>query len=325
VTQQTVVVFGGSGFIGSHLLERLAADPDVNPVSVDIAAPKWTTPGVTYLTADVRERIDLPDVARPTRIVNLAAIHRTPGHPEHEYYETNVRGALSICDFARAHDVRQITFTSSISVYGPCEEPTDERSPLRPTSSYGRSKLIAEEVHRRWLAEDPQGRRLVVVRPAVVFGYGEGGNFERLRKALHARRFVYPGRTDTVKACIYVEELLDAIDWAVDRGESVTFNGAYPARTTIEEICRAFETVDGAPPPRGKVPLAAVLGAARVLQVADRLGAPNAIHPDRVRKLVESTNIVPTTLQELGYPWKTDLESALRSWFEDERRRGTRS
>ena len=55
-------------------------------------------------------------------IVNLAAIHRTPGHPDYAYYETNILGAKNISDFAARYGVRRMVFTSSIAPYAASEE-----------------------------------------------------------------------------------------------------------------------------------------------------------------------------------------------------------
>ena len=73
-----------------------------------------------------------------------------------------------------------------------------------PNSPYGISKIIAEEIHKRWQAEQPDDRRLIILRPGIVFGAGEGGNFTRLFNAISSRRFFYPGRKDTKKSAIYM-------------------------------------------------------------------------------------------------------------------------
>src|SRR5690606_1211241 len=138
---------------------------------------------------------------------------RTPGHSEREYYDTNVSGALNVLDYCRRNGIANTVFTSSIAVYGPSEAERSEASDPRPESPYGASKLQAESIHKAWQLEDPV-RRLVIVRPAVIFGAGEGGNFSRLARALRSRRFFYPGRRDTVKACAYVDELLASLEFA---------------------------------------------------------------------------------------------------------------
>src|SRR5260221_12640914 len=137
----TSVVFGGSGFIGTHLLRTLAASSGDQVISADIRDPKNAVPGVDYRRADVRDLCDFTVSGSISTLYNLAAVHTTPGHPDHEYYETNVLGASEVTAFARRMGVKEIVFTSSISVYGPGEETKSETSPLAPVSPYGRSKM----------------------------------------------------------------------------------------------------------------------------------------------------------------------------------------
>ncbi|MFW5680304.1 MAG: NAD-dependent epimerase/dehydratase family protein [Pseudomonadota bacterium] len=311
------IVFGGTGFIGTHLCAHLrATDAAARIVAADIAAPEHPVPDVVHRTVDVRRPIplDLAEPGRPTVLYNLAAVHRTPGHPTHEYYETNVLGAVNIGDFARAIGAEEVVFTSSIAVYGPDETRKSETTPPTPESAYGWSKLLAEAVHRSWREEQP-GRRLTIVRPAVIFGAGEKGNFTRLASTLHRGLFFFPGRRDTVKACGYVDELVRAIEFVRARNEAeVLFNFCYGRDYTIEEICAHFHEVGGLPRPRGTVPLPLMNLAAMVFEVANACGLRNGINRDRIQKLVRSTNIEPGVLKELGYEYTTDLAAALRAW-----------
>jgi nucleoside-diphosphate-sugar epimerase len=210
--------------------------------------------------------------------------------------------------------VRTIVFTSSISVYGPCEQRVTETSPLLPASDYGRSKRMAELIHERWLQQG-DGRRLVVVRPGVVFGPGEGGNYTNLARALRKRLFLYPGRRDTVKSGGYVDELLNTLDFALASTEPhVLYNFAYPDETTTEDIVRTFSRVSDLPanPPTAPAPL--LYAAATVFEAANAMGLKNPIHRERVVKLVQSTRIVPQWLIDRGYRFSSNLETALRSW-----------
>jgi nucleoside-diphosphate-sugar epimerase len=316
VTEQAII-FGGAGFIGSHLCDHLRAENAFDRIlAVDIAAPSRRRDDVEYVTHDVRAPIpvELSSPGRRTVVYNLAAVHRTPGHPIHAYYETNVQGALNICDFARAIDCEEIVFTSSIAVYGPDETRKRETTSPTPDSAYGWSKLLAEAVHRFWQASGPD-HRLTVVRPAVIFGPGENGNFTRLAGALKRRRFFFPGRRDTVKACGYVEELLRAMAFMHARNNGVAlFNFCYDHDYTVEEICRDFAEVGGLPAPRGTVPLGLMLAAARAFELLDALGLKNDINRERIMKLVRSTNIEPAALKQTGYSYETDLVEALRRW-----------
>lgn len=312
------VVFGGAGFIGFHLMRELAARGDFEAiVSADIAAPTWRVDGVAYETCDVRQAI--PDALCPgaTDIYNLAAVHQTPGHPYHAYYETNVFGALNICEFARRTQAPRITFTSTMSVYGPSESPKTEASTPEPIAAYGWSKWMGERIHQTWRAETP-GRRLMIVRPAVIYGRGERGNLTRLAAALKKRAFVYPGRKDTTKACGYVGELVRAMVFADDLGrEEFLFNFAYPVAPTIEDICTAYHEVGGLPKPLGVLPLPVMKAAALPFEALNAIGVRNPINRERLLKLVRSTFIVPQALLDAGYAFETDLPESLRRWRAD--------
>jgi nucleoside-diphosphate-sugar epimerase len=314
---RTNVVLGGAGFIGTHLCARLRAeDPDAAVVVLDAAAPASPVPGVTYHRVDVREPIapDLVPAAARIVLYNLAAVHRTPGHPTHEYYETNVLGALNTNELARRTGASEIVFTSSIAVYGPDEARKSETSPPEPTSAYGWSKWLAEKIHRAW-REETAGRRLTIVRPAVIFGPGERGNFTRLAAALQRGTFFFPGRRDTIKGCGYVGELTRAIDFVHERNEDeVLFNFCYGDDYTITEICASFARVGGLRRPLGTVPLPVMLLAGLGFEVLAGLGLKTSISRERIRKLVHSTNIEPGTLRRMGYVYETDLDEGLRRW-----------
>ncbi|GAA0787841.1 NAD(P)-dependent oxidoreductase [Roseibium denhamense] len=312
---QNVIVFGGAGFIGTHLLKSLVASGRYGRlVCADIAKADTPVPGVDYKTVDVREPIPEDLCKGVTEIYNLAAVHRTPGHPDHAYYETNVTGAVNICDFAAAAGVSKIVFTSSIAVYGPDEAPKTEETLPTPVSAYGWSKLLAERVHQSWQKLDPS-RQLVITRPAVVFGAGEKGNFTRLAGALKKGFFFYPGRKDTIKGCGYVGELVRSMQFVLNRNAPFTlYNFCYAKPYTIEQICESFAKAGGLAKPRGVVPLALLNLASLPFEVLNALGFKNGINRERIRKLVVSTNIVPQKLAEIGYEYETDLDQALVHW-----------
>lgn len=303
------VVFGGAGFIGSHLVASLTS-AGASVLVADLNEPATLPPGARFAKADVRQPIALePDTAEPL-VFNLAAVHRTPGHPDHEYFETNVAGARNVTEFCTGHRVSSLWFTSSIAVYGPTEEPRVENSPLTPVSAYGKSKLEAEEIHHRWVGE-ADGRRLVVVRPAAIFGPGENGNFTRLARGLRKGFFLYPGRKDTLKACGYVDDLVRSLYFMRAAADpAVTYNYAYPEPPTLEAICAAFHDAGGLPRPRGTIPAGPMLAAASMLSA---LGL-KTFDPDRVRKLVASTNIQAHELNQRGFEYETDLSSAIARW-----------
>lgn len=304
------MVFGGAGFIGSHLVASLVR-AGASVTVADLEAPSRLSAAVDFVRTDVREQIRLQPDAPDPLVFNLAAVHRTPGHPDHEYFETNVAGARNVTEFCARHGAGSLFFTSSISVYGPTEEALTEASPLRPTSAYGRSKLEAEGIHRRWVESAPE-RRLVIVRPAAVFGPGENGNFTRLARGLRKGFFFYPGRKDTLKACGYVEDLIESMYFMWGAADPVvTYNYGYPEPPTLEAICEAFRSAGGLPAPRGTIPAGPMLAVARLLSA---LGL-KTFDPERVRKLLASTNIHARELADRGFAYQTDLNGAIARWY----------
>lgn len=326
------VIFGGSGFIGSFF-SRLLIDQGlfdkvylVDTVSLDKKESVFrrslivSCSKIEFVCVDVRRPIDWLPAESVELIANFAAVHREPGHEDFEYYETNLLGAENVCAWAEKVGCNRLIFTSSISPYGPSEEVKDERSLPVPATAYGGSKLAAEKIHQIWQAKDDANRRLVIVRPGVVFGPGEGGNVSRLIKAVLHRYFFYMGNRATRKAGVYVKELCNAMWWVLQqqeaKGERVSlFNMSMNPGPSIEEYVNAVCTVAGVKRTVPAVPYPLLLTAAYVIDaIARPLGISHPFSPVRIRKLVRSNNILPTYLVENGYPYQYTLESAFADW-----------
>ncbi len=311
MTDKTTIVTGGAGFVGGHFLKRLREAGDSRLISFDIREPVTPLEGVDYRRTDIRDLTAIELNEPVDRIIHLAAVHTTPGHAPWEYYDANVTGAMQVARFAEKHDVPLINFTSSISVYGPGEDEKRESTAPAPVSDYGRSKRMAELVLEDW--QHRSGGRLITCRPAVVFGAGECGNFTRLAKLLKKGLFIYAGRRDTIKSCIYVEDLvswmLHAETQVVDQ---ILFNGAYSERYTIEDIVGTFKDLAFPTAREITVPAGTLRSAASVLRPLSAAGL--GIHPDRIEKLMKSTNVLPVWAEEQGLPTKDRLRQGLERW-----------
>jgi nucleoside-diphosphate-sugar epimerase len=311
------IVIGGAGFIGGHLLEALVAERHHDEViCIDIAPPRRPVLDVRYIAWDMRHSFPSGAIGGPVGdIYSLAAVHVTPGHEDWEYYETNVSCAIQTCRLATALDAAHVTFTSSIAIYGPSEAAKDEDATPQPSGAYGRSKLQAEEIHRAWQNEQAGRRRLTIVRPGVVYGPAERGNFTRLARLLERRMFVYPGRSDTIKACGYVKELIDAILFMQRRNADVSlFNFCHAEPLTTRDICAALCTIGGYRPPRLVVPEPWMMGAAFGAELLASVGVRNSVNRARVGKLLHSSHVVPKRLRDAGYPFRFDLHGSLQDW-----------
>ena len=116
-----------------------------------------------------------------------------------------------------------------------------------PNTPYGISKLVAEKIHTIWQAKRSNERQLTIVRPGVVFGKGENGNFTRLYWGIRGGKFFYPGRKDTIKACIYVKELVRFMLYRLENhSEGVElYNCTFEPAFTIEQIVETMKKATG--------------------------------------------------------------------------------
>lgn len=321
----SIVVFGGSGFVGTHLISMLGDAYDTIYIA-DIRDPGWRLNNSTpknsrakYVYCDVREPIAPATFGEAvSAAINLAAVHTSPGHEPHEYFEANIMGARNVCEYASQARINHIVFTSSIAVYGPGEdEKTEETIPM-PAIPYGSSKIIAEYIHREWLNAD-SNRKLSIVRPAVIFGIGEGGNFTRIANALEKGLFAYPGRTDTIKGCLYVKDLCRYILQRLENEEGYSLvNFCYPEKITTHQIVQSLKKQLGYKAPEFVIPWWVINGGVTFLNLLNipymrRMG----IVPDRLIKLIRSTNISSQKLKDSGFTFQYTLEEALRDWSRD--------
>jgi len=325
-------IYGGSGFIGQHLAYSIISrNPEDKVHLLDIQSPEdagWKAPleqflstgRLSFLKTDVRDRAQLSSNARDFNvIVNLAAIHREPGHRPEEYFETNVTGAENVCHLADCISCSEIIFTSSIAVYGVHDREVDEHSVVEPKSPYGQSKYTAEKIHRKW-AKKTAGR-LVIIRPGVVFGPGENGNVTRLvREILRLGRPIRVS-PDQPKAGIYIEELLEVIHWLREQplqdeecllvngvsNENITFNAYGNVLQKIKEFEKR-PLIVSEPMIRFTTTLMKPLGLV--------LPAGSKIHPERLAKLILANNVKPAELVAKEYPYSWPLHRALTHWLE---------
>ena len=208
---KTAIIFGGTGFIGSFFARHLIEDLNYSKVFLydyESFSEKDSNYRINmfnnnqyieFIRGDVREEIKWMPSQSVDLIANFAAIHREPGHEDFEYFECNILGAENVCAWAERVNCKHLIFSSSIAPYGPSEDPKDEDSIPVPITPYGSSKLVAENIHQTWQSKDTLTRKLVIIRPGVVFGPSEGGNVSRLIKAVLNRYFVYTGNKNTRK------------------------------------------------------------------------------------------------------------------------------
>lgn len=323
-----VLVTGGSGFIGRNVSERLRAQGrDVT--ILDLVPPTWPVDGMRVVRGDVRDRRVVDEaMAGCDEVIHLAAAHHDFGISEETYFDVNEGGARVLCDAMDALGIRLICFYSSVAVYGTAPEPRSEAVHPQPAAPYGASKLAGEEVFRAW-ASRGQGRRVLVMRPAVVFGPRNFANMFALIRQIHSGLFLRVGEGTNIKSTAYVDNLVDATFYLMEHGNGNgfdVFNYVDTPDLTSREICDAISESLGRGPTRWSIPLPVASALAWPFDAVIRVTGRNLpISSARVRKLATmETKFVAEKVRQAGFSPRVPLREGLRlmtTWFVNEGRK----
>jgi UDP-glucose 4-epimerase len=258
-----VVVTGGAGFIGSHVVDALLDRGDTVVVVDDLSKGKRerVPTGAELHVADVREPL-LEHVVGADAIVHLAAqadVRVSVDDPARDA-AVNVVGTVRVLEAAHACGARVVFASTGGAIYGECERPAREDDPCEPLSPYGAAKLAGEG----YLGAFGRltGARHVALRLGNVYGprqdpHGEAGVVAiflgRLRDGEPCRVF---GDGTQERDYVYVADVVAAVLAAVDRPVSGVFNVGTGVATSVLDLyedCRAAAGRGGPPrfePPR---------------------------------------------------------------------------
>ena len=311
-TMATVAIVGGGGFIGVRLA-RVLRNSGHEVTIVDIDEPR--DGDSSYRLADVRDYGSLRRALEGAEVVyNLAAVHRDDIRPISRYDEVNVEGAANLCRACRELRIGRIVFTSTVAVYGEAVPDTAETAVTDPDTAYGRSKLLAERVHREWQLEDPSARSLVTVRPAVVFGEGNRGNVYELVRQIAAGHFVFVGSGGNRKSMAYVGNLSAFLTHVLglDHGSHL-FNYADKPDYSMKELVDTVANIVNRRLVRGiRIPFAvAYTGAVLCDFVSAMTGRSFSISAIRVKKFCSTTTFCTRRAEAIGFRAPFGLKDAL--------------
>lgn len=308
-----VLILGGAGFVGAKFAQLLIS----RRIAFQVADLRLSGTGAGF-HCDVRDRACLMRlITSGDVIVNLAAEHRDDVRPLSRYRETNVDGAVNVCDAARAAGTKKIIFTSSVAVYGFHPDPLDESGPFTPFNEYGKTKLAAEAVYRAWAAENST-RTLIIVRPTVIFGEGNRGNVYNLLHQIASGRFLMVGSGQNVKSMAYVGNVAAFLAHclSMEPGEHIFNYVDGPDMTTrqlVQHVWRCLGRTDKI----RSIPKPLALSAAHLLDFAARLsGRTFPISAIRIRKFCESTRFLAERSRATGFVPPYSLEEGLSKTIE---------
>lgn len=247
--QETALVTGAGGFIGSNLVDdQLARGRRV--IAIDVHLDRLdhlkANPACELCVGDVRDTELLARaMAGVDYLFHLASAHLEVSRSEAYFWETNVEAVKSLLERARAAGVRRFVHTSSVGVYGPLATlPADEGSECHPDILYERTKLKGEEAVLRFVADT--GFPAVILRPAWVYG-PRCPRTLKLFRSIRKRRFVMVGEGQNFRHPIHIRDMLAAFELAATRPgiEGQTFVVASDEAVRLKDLIAEIIAVQG--------------------------------------------------------------------------------
>jgi nucleoside-diphosphate-sugar epimerase len=298
-----VLVTGGTGFIGSHLVEALLARGDeVRCLVRDARRGGWLAglDRIDVRLGDLSDPVRLrAEVAGLDRIYHLAGLVKA--RSAEEFFEVNAGGTGNLvraCAEA-SPPPRRLIHLSSLAVLGPKATPVPamEGDSPRPVSAYGRSKLEGE---RRVLAAQAR-LRVTVLRPPIVYGPRDRGVRTFARWVARGILPIPAGPPRHLSVC-HVDDVVGAL-LAAGEGDIASgevFHLASQRNVTWEEVGGAFAEALGVRPRTVRVPVSIVLGLGALAELwARATGRPAILSRGKVREAVGHWVCDPSKVQRV--------------------------
>jgi len=236
-----ILVTGGAGFIGSHIVEALHAEERRVHVLDNLTTGRASSipRDVVLHTGDIRSKSAVASAiheAHAQVIVHCAAqtsVERSMNDPEFDL-DVNETGTKVLLDAARQASVPRFVFLSSGgAIYGETADPATEETPPSPRNFYGDHKLLAEK------RVQASGLPFAILRPSNVYGPRQRSDAEGGVLAIFSQRIAgnlpidIHGDGRQVRDFVYVSDLVDAVKLAISCSEDVTWNVGSGTATAI--------------------------------------------------------------------------------------------
>ena len=254
-----ILVTGGAGFIGSHLMRKLQ-NVGYEAVALDNLSTglrENLLPDMKLVVMDVHDKAveDLFQKERFDAVVHLAAqtlVSDSMIDPENDMYQ-NIAGTVRILECCRKYEVKRVIFSSSAAIYGDVDEkalPISETLPQTPLSFYGLTKKTAENYLE--LYHLAYGLDYVVLRFANVYGErqgdgGEGGVISIFTKRLAQEKGITIfGDGQQTRDFVYAGDIADGIITALTTdAKNTAYNLSTTEETSLNELVQILSRIEG--------------------------------------------------------------------------------
>lgn len=209
-----VAIIGGSGFVGTGLIDLLASSDQFDLLNIDKNISE-KFPNISVIGNVMDKDALISQLQGTDVVVLLAAEHRDDVTPVSLYYDVNVEGMRNTLEAMEANNVQRIIFTSSVAIYGLDKNNPDESFPADPFNHYGKSKWDAEQVLQEWYKKHEHWN-INIIRPTVIFGEGNRGNVYNLLNQIANGKFMMIGKGNNQKSMSYMRNVIAFIKFLIE-------------------------------------------------------------------------------------------------------------
>jgi nucleoside-diphosphate-sugar epimerase len=305
-----VLVTGGSGFIGRHIVEELLE----HGYEVKILTRKrlLNIKGAEIARGDITQFDTLLPAMDDIDAVFHNAAYAADWGKREEIYNVNVKGTMNVARACMENGIDKMVFTSSAGVYGfpNTMEEIIEGSPKKPMNAYQQSKLDAEKALRNL-----EGMRISIIRPPLVLGAG-GKASQIILERIEKGEMTYIGSGDTLLSVAHPKDVARCLRLSLEKDmKGSTYNVVSfisPVRDIFEEIAHKL----GVKPPEKHVSYAIAYAVAFFSEMFSR--KEPSLTRFRVKSFGTSRRIsCEKAKKELGYEPEFDLKRTVEdmiSW-----------
>lgn len=323
-----VLVTGGTGFTGKALVRRLL-DLGHQVVALDckegIRTDELRGWGAEVVIGTVTDRECVRRCMRGVEAVqHLAAAFRELNVPERHYRDVNVGGTRICLEEALAAGARKFVYCSTCGVHGDVRNPpTDEDHNIAPADYYQKTKHEAEPLTLEFVRK---GLNATIVRPSAIYGPGDPERFLMIFRRVARGVFPMFGSGRTLYHPVYIDNLVQAFELAMDPANERSRGRAYLAAdaeyVTIEELVRRTAAAIGTDVRIPHYPLWPLVAAGHLCEkLCKPFGIAPPIFPRRVDWYRQNRAFdIGRARAELGYDPAVDLDEGLRrtyAWYRD--------
>jgi len=312
-----ILITGGSGFIGTRLVDELLKDKHEVIIYDKVQSEKY--PQLSTI-ADVRDVNSLIKACKNVDVIyNLAAEHADNVTPLSLYADVNIGGAKNVVTAAKENKVKRIIFTSSVAIYGLNRGTPDESMDAQPFNEYGRTKYEAEKVFVAWQKED-ENNNLQIIRPAVVFGEHNRGNVYNLINQIASGKFAIIGNGENKKSMGYVGNISIFLASLIYAEKSLDiFNFAGKNDLSINDIVFIVKNELGIEKEFVKIPYSLGLIGGYIFDGISKVtGKKFPISAVRVQKFAAETTVSTKHLFQSGFVEPYTLKEGLQKMIQYE-------